>query len=180
MDGSNSRWFFDSFFKVQIDTQIWKLAKNRWLTYFLNFEKSFSILIWFGKTKKHIPLLPVLCQKKIMCRSVGKTFYFYFLIFILFYFIRHFRSELVNWNKSVYCTPIDRTLKMWFNEGSGSFLRPTIPELWRFLWNQLQQNKYTNIRRFSTISCHKIRIFSLQKVQQNTVLSKMATQHIFN
>ena len=51
--------------------------------------------------------------------------------------IRHFRPKLVNWNETVYCTPIDRALKMWFNEGSGSFLRSTIPELWRFLWNQL-------------------------------------------
>ena len=45
---------------------------------------------------------------------------------------RHFRLKLVHWNKSVYCTPIDRTLKMRFNEGSGSFLRPTIPELWSY------------------------------------------------
>ena len=94
--------------------------------------------------------------------------------------IKHFRPTLVHWNESVYCTPIDRALKMRFNEWSGSFLRPTIPELWRFLWNQLRQNKYTNIRRFSTISGHKIRIFSFQKVRQNTVLSKMATQDICN
>ena len=40
------------------------------------------------------------------------------------------------------------------------------------------QNKYTNIRRFSTSSRHKITIFSLEKVQQSKVLSKMATQHI--
>ena len=35
---------------------------------------------------------------------------------------RHFRPNLVNWNESVYCTPIDRTFKMSFNEGSCSFL----------------------------------------------------------
>ena len=52
---------------------------------------------------------------------------------------RHFRPKLVHWNESVYCTPIDRALKMWFNKGSGSFLRPTIPELWRFLRNQLRR-----------------------------------------
>ena len=97
---------------------------------------------------------------------------------------KHLRPKLVCWNESVYCTPIDGALKMRFNEGLDSFLRSTISELWSFLWNQLHrffgQNKYTNIRRFWTIFCHKIRIFSLQKVQQNTVLSKMATQHIFN
>ena len=42
---------------------------------------------------------------------------------------RHFRPKLVNLNESVYCTPIDRASKMWFNERSGSFLWPTIPEL---------------------------------------------------
>ena len=42
------------------------------------------------------------------------------------------------------------------------------------------QNKYTNIRRFPTIFRHKTRIFSLQKVQKNEVLSKMAIQHVFN
>ena len=51
---------------------------------------------------------------------------------------RHFRPKLVHWNESVYCTPIARALKIWFNEASDSFLRPTIPELGRFLWNQLQ------------------------------------------
>ena len=34
------------------------------------------------------------------------------------------------------------------------------------------QNKYTNIRRFSTIFRHKIKIFCVQKVQQNTVWVK--------
>ena len=33
---------------------------------------------------------------------------------------RHFRPKLIHWNKSVYCTPIDRALKMRFNEGSGN------------------------------------------------------------
>ena len=31
--------------------------------------------------------------------------------------------------RALCCTPFDRALKMRFNEGSGSFLRPTIPEL---------------------------------------------------
>ena len=80
---------------------------------------------------------------------------------------RHFRPKLVNWNECVYCTPIDRALKMWFSEGSGSFLWPTIPELWRFLWNQLRRfldHININIRRFSKIFRHKTRIISLQKV----------------
>ena len=45
---------------------------------------------------------------------------------------RHFRSKLVHWNESVYCTPIDKTLKMRFNERSRSFQWPIIPELWKF------------------------------------------------
>ena len=45
---------------------------------------------------------------------------------------RHFKPKLINWNESVYCTPIGRALKMQFNEEPGSFLRPTIPELWKF------------------------------------------------
>ena len=42
------------------------------------------------------------------------------------------------------------------------------------------QNKYTNIRQFSKIFCHKTRVFRPQKVQKNTVLSTMATQYLFN
>ena len=45
---------------------------------------------------------------------------------------KHFRPKLVHWNEIAYCTPIDRALKMQFKEGWGSFLRPTIPELWKF------------------------------------------------
>ena len=53
---------------------------------------------------------------------------------------KHFRPKLVNWNERVYLLYTNRqSIKMWFNEGSGSFLRPTIPELWRFLWNQLRR-----------------------------------------
>ena len=52
---------------------------------------------------------------------------------------RYFRPKLVHWNESVYCTPIDRALKMRFSEGSGSILQLTIPELWRFLRNQLRR-----------------------------------------
>ena len=86
---------------------------------------------------------------------------------------KHFRPKLVNSNESVYCTPIDRALGIWFNEGLGSFLRPTIPELWTMLWVFVKsivlffgQNKYINIRRFSTMFRHKTRIFNLQKVQK--------------
>ena len=81
---------------------------------------------------------------------------------------RYFRPKLVRWNESVYCTPIDRALKMQFNEGSRSFIRPTIP-MKVFVKSVVLffgQNKYTNIRRFSTIFRHKTRIFSLQKVQK--------------
>ena len=39
------------------------------------------------------------------------------------------------------------------------------------------KNEYTNIRR--TVFRHKTRIFSLKKVQKNTVLSKMSIKHVF-
>ena len=42
-----------------------------------------------------------------------------------------------------------------------------------------EQSKYTSIRRFWTIFCHKTRDFSLQKLPKYTVLNTMATQHIF-
>ena len=35
--------------------------------------------------------------------------------------IRHFSPKLVLWNESIYCTPIDRALKMRFKEGSADF-----------------------------------------------------------
>ena len=44
---------------------------------------------------------------------------------------RHFRPNWVHWNESIYCTPTYRPLKMGFNEGSASFLRPSIYELWK-------------------------------------------------
>ena len=96
---------------------------------------------------------------------------------------RHFRPKLVHWNESVYCTPIDRALKMRFNRGSGSFYDQPFLSYEGFVKSIAPffgQNKYTKIRRFSTIFRHKIRFLCLQKVQQNTILSKMATQHIFN
>ena len=46
--------------------------------------------------------------------------------FEIFSLVSHFRPKLVDWNESVYCTPVNRALKMWFNEGLGRFLRPTI------------------------------------------------------
>ena len=46
---------------------------------------------------------------------------------------RHFRPKSVHLNESVYCKPIDRTLKMLFIEESHSFLRPIIPGLWKLL-----------------------------------------------
>ena len=83
---------------------------------------------------------------------------------------RHFRPILVNWNESVYCTQINRALKMWFNEevrqlyatnhswSMKGFVKSTAPFF--------GQNKYTIIRRFSKKFYHKTRIFSLQKVQK--------------
>ena len=37
----------------------------------------------------------------------------------------------VHWNESVYCIRIDIAFKIRFNEGSGSFLQPTVLELWK-------------------------------------------------
>ena len=45
---------------------------------------------------------------------------------------RHFGPKLAHWNDSVYRTPIDRVLKLRFNKGLASFVRPTIPESWKF------------------------------------------------
>ena len=90
--------------------------------------------------------------------------------FFIFRLIRQFRPKLVDSNETINCTPIDKALKMWFNKGSGSFLRPTILELWRFFVKSIApffgKNKHTNIRRLSAIFCHKTRIFSLQKVKK--------------
>ena len=47
--------------------------------------------------------------------------------------IRHFRPTSVHLNESVYCKPIDKTLKMLFIEESNSFLWPIIPGLWKLL-----------------------------------------------
>ena len=41
-------------------------------------------------------------------------------------------SKLVHWNEREYCTPIDRALKIRFNEISDSFLRATIFEFGKF------------------------------------------------
>ena len=74
-------------------------------------------------------LSPLLCFEDVILKEIQSHIKY----------SRHFRPKLVHWNKSVYCAPIDRPLKIRFNEGSGSFLRPAIPELWRFLWNQLRR-----------------------------------------
>ena len=52
-------------------------------------------------------------------------------------YIRHFRPKLGQWNERVYFTLINRAIKIWFNKGSGSFLRPTIPKLWKILQNEV-------------------------------------------
>ena len=63
---------------------------------------------------------------------------------------RHFRPESSgHLNESVYCKPIDRTLKMFFIDGSDSFLQPIIRELWKLLVF-VQKNK--NIRRLKIFS----------------------------
>ena len=38
--------------------------------------------------------------------------------------MRHFRPKLGHLNERVHCKLIDRTSKLLFTEGSGSFLRP--------------------------------------------------------
>ena len=60
---------------------------------------------------------------------------------------------------------------MRFNEGLSTFVKSFA--------GFFRPNKYTNLRRFCTIFCPKRRIFSLQKVHENTLLSKLAIQHIF-
>ena len=46
---------------------------------------------------------------------------------------RHFRPKSVHLNESVYCKPVNRTLKMLFIVDSHSFLWPIISELWKLL-----------------------------------------------
>ena len=43
------------------------------------------------------------------------------------------KPKSVYLNRSIYCKPIDRTLKMLFIEESHSFLRPIIPGLWNLM-----------------------------------------------
>ena len=65
------------------------------------------------------------------------------------HYFQSFR-KLVYLTERLYCTLIDRALKMQFNEWSGNFLRPTFSELWKFSRINCAvfgQNKYTN-RRF--------------------------------
>ena len=52
---------------------------------------------------------------------------------------RHFRPKSGHYNERVYCTPIDRALKIRLKERSPRFLRPIIPELWKSLKNQKMQ-----------------------------------------
>ena len=79
---------------------------------------------------------------------------------------RHFRPKLVHWNESVYCTPINRALKMQrgvvqFSTTNHSWVMKgfvkSIPPFFG-------QNKYKNIRRFSTIFRHKTRIFNTTRL----------------
>ena len=77
---------------------------------------------------------------------------------------RHFRPNLIHWNESVYWS-----IKNAIQQGVGQL--STTNHFWvmkvfvKSIAPFFGQNKYTNIRRRSTIFCHKIRIFCLQKVQ---------------
>ena len=44
--------------------------------------------------------------------------YLVFTVVTICNHIRHIRSKLVNWNESVYCTPIDRAFNMPFNRAA--------------------------------------------------------------
>ena len=85
----------------------------------------------------------------------------------IYLFIWHFRPKLVNWNESVCCTPI---IKNAIQQGVGQL--STTNHSWvmmvfvKSIAPFFGKNKYTNIRRFSTIFRYKTRIFSLQKVQK--------------
>ena len=83
---------------------------------------------------------------------------------------RHFRPKLVHWNESIYCTPIDRALKMRFNKGSGQPLRATIPELWRFLW--------ISCTAFRTKRIHKYKKIFNNFSSQNFLPPKSTTKYI--
>ena len=97
---------------------------------------------------------------------------------------RHFRPKLVHSNESVYCTPIDRkkAIKKAIQRGVGQLSTTNHSWVMKVFVKSVVlffgKNKYADTRRFSTIFSYKTRIFSLQKVPKNTVLSKMAIQHI--
>ena len=85
---------------------------------------------------------------------------------------RHFRPERSgHLNESVYCKPIYRTLKMFFIDGSDSFLQPIIPELWKLLVF-VQKNK--NIRRLKILTSKNKSFHNLHKVSKSTVLNTIA------
>ena len=115
------------------------------LTY-LNCDLNRGCLVYmfslrFSGSKFLINLRPLFCVRKLFSCTWNFSYTSFCGICGLFILClnRYFRSKLVHWNESVYCIPIDRALKVRFNEGSGSFLRLTIPELWRFLRNQLRR-----------------------------------------
>ena len=81
---------------------------------------------------------------------------------------RHFRSKLGHWNESVYCTPLDRLLKMRFNEGTDG---------------QLFTTKHSRaikvfLQPIETIFRDKTTCFSLHKEPKNTVPITMTMKYI--
>ena len=108
--------------------------------------------------------------RKFASSCFWKCFFYITLLDDCFYIFedltRHFRPRLVHWNESVYCIPIDRALKMRFNEGSSSFLRPVIPELWWFLCE-------INWANFWTKQIHKYKkIFNIFITKRGFLASK--------
>ena len=71
----------------------------------------------------------------------------------------HFRSKSGHLNETVYCKPIDRRLKTLLNEGLGSLLRPTLPDIWK---TEMQEHfeKFFIKKQVSKISkkCQKIQL----------------------
>ena len=73
--------------------------------------------------------------------------------------INCFRPRLAHWNEGVYCTPIDRALKMQFNKRCGSF----------------QQSRFLNYEIFSTSNCAAFWTKQIHKYK--TILNNFSSQN---
>ena len=97
---------------------------------YLSFLFYINISVTIFKFKKWITIPSCFRNEKISYSALALNFNDWPFGIIV---IRHFRPKSGHINDKVYCKPINKTVKMLFNEKSGNFLRPSIPELWELL-----------------------------------------------